>query len=222
MNRILTLACAATLAAGISACSNDPTVTNQNVNASGSNISFLQIDREGKPGVKELYLPYSQHDPFNRNSPQNDPGNFGPSISTFVTGTAGRSAGIATYVQYLLLPDALIANTSDPSPRASYLGWETGGQITTDCTGLAPGTFGGRSLTDDVVSTDLGLAFGNLATSATLMKPTPNVVNETSAGGATPIAADDHREHTTLANQHVSCAGSGVTQHTFPYLAPPV
>jgi len=223
MKHILPVAFAAALsAATLSACSNDPTVTNQNVTSTGSNIVFVQIDREGKPGVKELYLPYSQHDPFNRNTPHSDPGNYGASIASFVSGTAGRSAGIATYVQYLLLPDALIANTSDASARASYLGWETGGQITTDCTGLAPGTFGGRSLGDDVVSTMLGLSFGNLATSTVLKKATPNVVNETSTGGATPIAPDDGHDTAALSNQHVSCAGSGVTQHTFPYLAPPV
>jgi len=222
MKRILTLAVAAAVSvATLFACSNDPTVTNQNQNANGASITFVQIDREGKPGIKELYLAYSQHDPFNRNTPQNDPGTYGPSIASFVTGN-GRSTGIATYVQYLLLPDALIGNTSDASPRASYLGWETAGQITTDCTGLAPGTFGGRSLTDDVVSADLGLTFGNLATSTTLKKPTPNVVNETGTASATPIAPDDGRERTSLSNQHVSCAGSGITQHTFPYLAPPV
>lgn len=223
MKHLITVACAAALSvATLSACSNDPTVTNQNQNSTGSNITFVQIDREGKPGVKELYLPYSQHDPFNRNSPQNDPGNYGASIASFVSGSAGRSAGIATYVQYLLLPDALIANTSDPSTRASYLGWETAGQITTDCTGLAPGTFGGRSLGDDVVSTMLGLSFSNLATSTILKKPTPNVVNESGTASATPIAPDDGRDTAALSNQHVSCAGSGVTQHTFPYLAPPV
>lgn len=222
MKHIFTVACAASLSlATLSACSNDPTVTN-NQTATGSNITFVQIDREGKPGIKELYLPYSQHDPFNRNTPQNDPANYGPAVASFVTGTAGRSTGIATYVQYLLIPDALIANTSDASTRASYLGWETGGQIKTDCTGLAPGTFGGRSLGDDVVTTMLGLSFGNLATSTTLTKATPNVVNETGTVAATPIAPDDGHDTAALSNQHVSCAGSGVTQHTFPYLAPPV
>jgi hypothetical protein len=221
MKRIFTLACAAAVSfATLSACSNDPTVTS-NQNPTGSNITFNQIDREGKPGIKVLYLTYGQHDPFNRNSPQNDPTNFGPSIAGFVTGTAGRSAGIATYVEDALMPDALIANTN-ANGNGSYLGWETSGQIKTDCLGATPGQFGGRTLTDDVVSTMLGLSFGNLATSATLKAPTPNVVNLTSTGGATKIPPDDGREKPALTNQHVSCAAKGFTLLAFPYLAAPV
>ncbi len=227
MKRILTLACAAAVAfATLSACSNDPTV-NGTQNTNGANLTFHQIDREGKSGIKVLYLTYSQHDPYNRNSPQNDGANYGPSISGFVTATAGRSAGIGTYVEDLLLPDALIANVYDTSPRASYLGWETGGQIATDCTGLPGATFGGRSLNDDLVSAMLGLSFSTLATSTTLKKPTPNVVS-LSGGGVTPIPPDDGHDHNgqngtaNLSNQHVSCATKGFTSRTFPYLAPPV
>jgi len=221
MKRFLGLSGAAAFAfASLAACSNDPTVT-QSQDATGANITFHQIDREGKPGIKVLYLAYGQHDGYNRNTPQNDAAAYAPSIASFVTGTAGRSAGIATYVEDLLMPDALIANTN-VTGNASYLGWETNGQIASSCIGGAPSEFGGRGLYDDVVSTDLGLAFGDLATSATLKSPTPNVVNLTGTGTATPIPPNDGREKTALSAQHVSCANKGFTNATFPYLAAPI
>ncbi len=206
----------------LAGCSNDPTVNPNGQDTTGASLTFQQIDREGKPGIKVLYLAAGQHDQYNRSAPAADRASYGASVAGFVTGTGGRSTGIATYVEDLLLPDALIANVNDSSPRASYLGWETGGQLATDCTGLAGGTFGGRSLNDDAVSTMLGLTFGTLATATTLKLATPNVVSLTGTGGATPIAPDDHREKIGLAAQHVSCVGKGFTAQTFPYLAAPL
>ena len=222
MKRIVSLACAALALAALAACSNDPTVNPNGTNTTGSNIAFLQIDRIGKPGIKELYVPYANHAAYNGALPQNDVSAYGPAIGGFVTGApAGRSAAIGAYVAALLAPDALIADFNDTSGRASYLGWETGGQLAVDCTGL-PGTpFGGRALNDDVVSAMLGLAFGNLATSTTLTAATPNV-------SPTMAPPDDGAEKNgangtpNLTNQHVSCAGKGFTPLQFPYLAAPV
>ncbi len=219
MKHLLTIACAGAVSlAALSACSNDPTVTGT-TNTSGSNITFIQIDRIAKPGIKELYIPYGQHDSYNRLTPSTDPAQAAPQIASFVTGTAGRSAAIGAYVGSLLTPDVLVANLVDPSNRASYLGWETGGKIAVDCNGLPPTTFGGRSLTDDVVSAMLGLAFGNLATSSVLGPSTPNVL--------APVPPDDGREKNglngtpNLAKQNVPCLNKGLNLGAFPYLGNP-
>jgi hypothetical protein len=222
MQRLLITAAAALSLAAFAGCSNDPTVNNNNNGTGGvtSNPTFIQVAREGRPGVKELYLPYAAHDAFNRDVPTNDIAKTAPQIDAFVTGTAGRSAGISAYTQALLAPDALVANLADTSTRASYLGWETGGQIAVDCTGLPGTTFGGRALDDDVVNAMLGLAFGNLATSATLTVATPNV--------SAAIPADDGKEKNgqngtpNLTNQLASCSGKGFTPNQFPYLANPI
>ncbi len=234
MKRFLPIVVASVSLAFLTNCSNDPTVNPNGTSASGSNITFLQVDRVGRPGVKELYLPYASHDAFNRAAPASDIAQTAPLIGTFVTGTAGRTTAISGYVQALLAPDALVANLADPNTNASYLGWETSGQIVDDCTlnlgavsaaqaGASPAThtFGGRGLNDDVVSTMLSLAFGNLATTTALTGPTPNVV------GAAPAPDDGAEKNGTngtpnLTNQHVSCAAKGFTFGRFPYLANPI
>jgi len=232
MKRLLTiLSTAAFGVAALASCSNDPTVTSIGTNTTGNNILFKEVDRIGKPGIKELYIPFSTHATYNGTSPQSDGANFAPTIAGFVTGSpANRSAAIGTYVSALLVPDALIGDLGSSATYASYLGWETGGQIAVDCTGLPGTTFGGRSLQDDVVNAMLGLAFGNLATSSTLHNPTPNVVSPTGTGSPTPLAPppDDGAEKNgangtpNLTNQDVSCANKGLTPATFPYLGEPL
>jgi len=222
MSRFLSIAGTLALAlATLSACSNDPTVSSSGAQTNGSNVNFIEIDRIGKPGIKELYLPYGTHAAYNLGKPANDPTAYGPAISSFVTtAPAGRSAAIASYVADLLTPDALSANFDDTSGRASYLGWETGGQLAVDCNGLPGTTFGGRALNDDVVDAMLGLAFGNLATSTVLTATTPNVSaspppddgNEKNGANGTP----------NLTNENVACGTRGITTLQFPYLGSPV
>jgi Domain of unknown function (DUF4331) len=221
MKRLL-IAGLAALSLGLPACSNDPTVNPNGTDTTGQNVVFHQVDRIGKPGIKALFLAFGTHSAYNQATPGGDVAAYGPSVASFVTTTAGRSAAIGSFVSTILIPDALIANFQDASPRASYLGWETGGQIASDCTGLTGETFGGRALNDDVVNTDLGLAFGNLATSAKL----------TAAGtinlGPTVPPADDGNDKNgsggtpNLTNQHVACPGSIGTPLQFPYLAAPI
>ncbi|MBC5799614.1 MAG: DUF4331 family protein [Candidatus Eremiobacteraeota bacterium] len=225
MQRILIIACATAFGvASLAACSNDPTLITNGGNTTGQNLTFLQVDRIGKPGIKELFLPYASHDAFNRDVPQNDVKNTGSQINTFMTGTAGRSAAVSQYVQSLLLPDALIANLADTSPRASYLGYETLGGIKDDCTGAAPTTFGGRSLTDDVVNAMLGLAFGYTATTV----PAPNAPNASRTALGLAPAPEDGRERAgqngtpQLVNQNIGCANKGLMLGSFPYLGNPI
>jgi hypothetical protein len=222
MMRILGAVCTAALAVTVLAsCSNDPTVNPNGTNTNGLNLVFQQVDRVGKPGIKELYLPFGMHAGYNSASPANDPTAFGPTIASFVSGApAGRSAAIATYVSDLLVPDALIADFSDTSGRASYLGWETSGQLRVDCTGLPPTAFGGRAIGDDVVNAMLGLAFGSSATSTTLTAPTPNVgVNAPPDDGAEKNGLNGTPN---LTSDQVSCVGKSTPSQVFPYLANPV
>lgn len=220
MNRLTTVLSTAAAALALASCSNDPTVNTTGTNGSTPTQTFVQLDRLGRPGVKELYLPYAAHDAFNRAVPTTDVAQIAPQIGSFVTTTGGRSAGISQYAQALLAPDALVADLTDTSTRASYLGFETSGQIKADCTGAPATGFGGRSLTDDVVNVMLGISFGTLATSTTLIAPTPNV--------GTAVPPDDGAEQDgragrpNLTNQLTSCAGKGLTLQQFPYLGTPL
>ena len=222
MKRLITIVATTAISlAAFSSCSNDPTLNNGG-DTTGANINFQEVDRIGKPGIKELFLPYAQHDGYNRNAPQNDKTAYGPALGTFITG-AGRSAVISQYIQAILLPDALVASIGNGATTASYLGWETGGRIKDDCAGLAPNGFGGRGLNEDVVDTMLGLVYGNLATTAYAQVPvaTPGI---TTPGPA----ADDGKEQTgvggkpNLASDGVTCVNRPSLLSQFPYLANPV
>ncbi len=229
MKRFIVFACATAVSlAAFSSCSNDPTVKNGG-GTTGANLTFHQIDRVGRPGLKELYLAYDNHDAFNRVDPNTDASMAAPQIATFMT-AAGRSAAISAYVQDLLTPDVLTFNAANTSPIASYLGWETGGQIKTSCTGAAPNAFGGRALTDDVVSVMLGLAYGNLATSTTITDASTTNVFPFATSATTTVAppADDGNEQSgtggkpLLSNQNLGCSDKTGETASFPYLAPPI
>lgn len=222
MKRLLTiLATTAISLAAFSSCSNDPTLNNGG-DTTGANIDFQEVDRIGKPGIKELFLPYATHDGYNRTAPQKDKTAYGPALGTFITG-AGRSAAISQYIQAILLPDALVASIGNGATTASYLGWETGGRIKDDCAGLAPNGFGGRGLNEDVVDTMLGLVYSNLATTAYPQVPvaTPGITTP----GPAP---DDGKERNgangtaNLASDNVTCVGRPSLLTQFPYLANPV
>ena len=107
---------------------------------------------------------------------------------------AGRSPAISTVVGAVLYPNEMAFDVSQPG-AAAYLGVETGG-----ATGSK---FGGRGLTDDVITTSLGVVFGNTVP----------------ALGLTP---DDGKENTCLNNEHVfSGQGGTQTQAAFPFFAQP-
>lgn len=189
----------AAFAAGISllafaGCSNDPTLAGTNTGA------FIQIDRVGRPALNTIFVPFAQHLANDQGTPAKDAQILGPEITTFMTQTAGRSAATTTAAQGLLLAnnaDVLVADFSQ-SGNAGYLGVETSQKI-----GSA---FGGRALGDDVMTTNLGIAFGN--TVSTL-----------------GLAADDGKENNgsngtpNIVNDNV--AASGGTTSVFPYLGAP-
>ncbi len=225
IGRIASVAAAIGLSlVAFSSCSNDPTLSN-NGDTSGAGLHFTQFDRLGKPGIKELFLPYATHDAFDRASPINDQAAYGPTMSTFLTTTAGRSTAVSTYVQALLLPDVLVTNLTSTATTATYLGWETGGRLTTSCNGAAATAFGGRSVYDDVTDITLGLAFGTLSTTAS------TATTLATPGIAAAIAPDDGKEQNganggvQLASDNVTCTGAGAGPTpavAFPYLAAPI
>jgi hypothetical protein len=230
MKRLITFACATAVSlAAFSSCSNDPTVTSNGQQTTGANLVFKQIDRIGRPGLKQLYLPYANHDAFNRLSPNTDAAQAASQIGTFMT-AAGRSAAISQYVQELLVPDVLVFNATSAATTASYLGWESGGQIPASCTGGAPNTFGGRALNDDVVTVMLGLAYGNLATSATITNAANTNVFAFSTNTSTTSAPppDDGKEQNglngtpLLSKQNITCTSKSTPMSNFPYLQAPI
>ncbi|MGH7708358.1 MAG: DUF4331 family protein [Vulcanimicrobiaceae bacterium] len=185
----------------LAACSND-----RLLNGAPSAV-FQQVDRVGRPAIVEIYSPFANHDKFARSLPSGDTATIGADIGTFVTGTAGRSSATVTYVQGLLTPDVLIADFSQSVP-ASYLGVETQGKLNGNGTVAAGGgLFGGRALTDDVITADLGLAFGS---TAALLGGAPDDGNELDGRAGRP----------NLATDHVAASATAYLP-TFPYLADP-
>ena len=185
------------LAAGLllasAGCSNDPTLTNN----SGVPSNFVQIDRVGRPGINTIFVTFAKHDANDRDTPSNDAQTLAPQITSFVTSPAGRSSATIAAAANVLSPDVLIADFSQ-SGSAGYLGVETNGAIGSK--------FGGRALSDDAMTTNLGIAFGNTLATAGLA---PDDGNENDGRNGTP----------NLVNDHVSAPTN--TTSVFPYLAPP-
>ena len=156
-------------------------------------IAYKQIELLSRPAVKELFEVFADHARTNVAQPYNDP-TIANSIAYFMKNVAGRSPAISTVVGAVLYPNEMAFDVSQPG-AAAYLGVETGG-----ATGSK---FGGRGLTDDVITTSLGVVFGNTVP----------------ALGLTP---DDGKENTCLNNEHVfSGQGGTQTQAAFPFFAQP-
>lgn len=156
-------------------------------------IAYKQIELLSRPAVKELFETFADHARTNVSQPYDDP-TIVNSIAYFMKNVAGRSPAISSVVGGVLYPNELAFDVSQPG-NAAYLGVETGG-----ATGSK---FGGRGLTDDVITTSLGAVFGNTIP----------------ALGLTP---DDGKENNCLTNQHVfSGQGGTQTQAAYPFFAQP-
>jgi hypothetical protein len=162
---------------------------------------YHQVERLGRPAVKEATETFANHSITNTVSPQSATTDavLAQSIVTFDTTVGGRSAATAAALQSVLIPDELVADLSDRTDtKAAYLGVETGG--------FTGSKFGGRALQDDVISLDLGAIFG----------PT------LSALGLVP---DDGKESPCLETDNVSAAAGqatdNITPTTFPYVGAP-
>jgi len=171
----------------------------------GATGTYVQVDRLGRPGVKEVTENFADHDRTNRVTITND-GVLRQSIYQFVTRVAHRSPELATALTNLLIPDAIEADLSKDGP-ARYLALETNGK-----SGY-PGSllrglfsdpdrqFGGRDLDSPVTDLLLGAIFGSII---------PKVGLAHDDGNETPCLTSDH---TTPAEKHVL--------RSFPYAGAP-
>jgi hypothetical protein len=159
----------------------------------GSDGRYDQVQRLGRPAVKEAFEMFGDHDATNRSSPWNDT-LLSKSIVSFTTAKApagaGRSMQTAQTLQHILIPDELAADLTSPGP-AGYLGVET----------KAP-NFGGRGPSTQVMTPSLGAIFGNTVAKFGL-------------------APDDHAESPCLTSDNVKPSDRGVTD-AFPYLGAPI
>jgi hypothetical protein len=183
---------------------------------------YLQLDRLNRPAVNEVFATFAQHQANNSDTPNDDVTNLKPEISSFMTNVAGRSAAIAAVVSTVLVPDVQIADLSGaslscigtaPGTCSNYLGIETGG-ATQIPAGLKP--FGGRALTDDIVSESLGVIFGNTIPTLGLA---PDDGKEQD-GRADPSFPSGNRPNLTTDNVTWQTAPKHFTT-TFPYLGAP-
>ena len=119
-------------------------------------FNFTQMDRLARPAVNEVLatVTANRHLINNLAVPTQDTGptNLKSDIISFMTFPAGRSAATANTLAAVLTPDVMLADLSQNTTKAAYLGVETGG--------FTGSKFGGRALTDDIVDIDLGAIFG--------------------------------------------------------------
>jgi len=159
-------------------------------------FKFQQLDRLGRPLINEglATTTFNRHLINDQIAPGQDPNQIKNDIGLFFNFPAGRSAAITAAVQSVLIPDVLVADLSDTTDPASYLGYETGG--------FTGGKFGGRALTDDVVDLTLGIIFGGTIP-------------------ALGMAPEDGQEKPFFTTDNVGDGAKTFTPNAFPYLGNP-
>ncbi|MBV9645844.1 MAG: DUF4331 family protein [Candidatus Eremiobacteraeota bacterium] len=217
-----------TVALTSAGCTNDKALTGGTI-ATGT---FLQIARSGRPLVIELYSPWAHHDSLLRSGPAADPTQLFADIGTFVSGTAGRSAAITTFLQDLFagqpqIPPAqfptesnvLVADLAQMTP-ATYLGVELGDRLTASgqVNPHPTASFGGRGLPDDVAAITLGLTFGNLVPAITNI---PDDGREKDGRNGTPNLANDNVTSLTPPKKHYQIGYPYVFLQN-PYVGQPI
>lgn len=158
----------------VAACSDDHPA------APATSRMFNQVQRLGNPLVSEVFLAKRDHAFHGSTAPTIDVAAFTPIIRSFTDNVAGRDSTVGKTLAAVLLPDELLVQSDKDAASAGWLTWA-----------LANG-WGGRKLTDDVVTAGLEAIFG------ALLDP-----NNTS-----PALADDHVD-----------ANDVPFGATFPYLA---
>lgn len=148
--------------------------------APATSRTFNQVQRLGNPLVSEVFLAKRDHAFHGSTAPTIDVAAFTPIIRSFTDNVAGRDSTVGKTLAAVLLPDELLVQSDKDTASAGWLTWA-----------LANG-WGGRRLTDDVVTAGLQAIFG------TLLDP-----NNTSQA-----LADDHVD-----------ANDVPFGATFPYLA---
>jgi hypothetical protein len=186
--------------------------------ASG-NSTYTQVERLGRPAIKEAFEAFGRHDTTNRSAPWADP-YLGKDILSFMTSPkgAGRSMQLGKAVEKVLIPDELAADLSQAGP-ARYLAVETNGKsaLPTGIVRVVPEAalgglkkaigdpyrhFGGRDPSSPVIDLSLGVIFGTL-------------------GQKVGLAPDDHKDTACLTSDNVTAGDRGTTD-TFPYIGKPI
>jgi hypothetical protein len=225
-------ALAAVTALSLTACSGGssssgmaPSVPNSGNNAPTTALGsgpFKQLDRLNRPAVNEVFATFAEHQGNNVDTPNDDAKILGPQIVTFTTTVGGRSTAIANVLESVLTPDVQIADMSGkslscigmaPGTCNNYLGIETGG-ATQAPAGLKP--FGGRALTDDIITISLGAIFGNTIPKLGLA-PDDNAESDGRPDSSFPSG---HRPNLTTDNVTSQTAPKHFST-TFPFLGPP-
>lgn len=183
----------------------------------GQSSAYTQVERLGRPAIKEAFEPFARHDRTNRSSPWADP-YLGGDIVKFMTTVAKRSPMLANNVEKVLIPDEMTANLAASGP-ARYLAVETKGKSALPVfvvravpefqlggikksIGDPYRQFGGRDASSPVIDLSLGVIFGTL-------------------GQKVGLAADNGSETDCLTSDNVDAGSRGVT-NTFPYLGNPI
>lgn len=194
-------------------------VRNQNTRTGGptdASGTWTQVERLGRPAVKEATEAFRNHDVTNR-AALTDDSVLAKSIHEYMIHTAGRSNAIADAAVKTLMPDFIEADLSAAGP-ARYLAVETNGKSglpiqiirTVPPDGIlgikkALGDpyrqFGGRDPKSPVIDLSLGAIFGSLI---------PKL----------GLAPDDNRETACLTSDNTTPAAKHPLQG-FPYLGDP-
>jgi hypothetical protein len=154
--------------------------TDETIIASDPDRTYNQVQRLGNPLVSEVFLAKRDHGYHGTTAPTVDVAAFTPIIRSFVDNVAGRDTTVGKTIAAVLLPDELLVQSDKDPATAGWLTWA-----------LANG-WGGRKLSDDVVTAGLQAVFGPLLD--------PN--------NTTPALADDNVNGNDVA-----------FSPTFPYLA---
>lgn len=179
------------------------------------NGQWTQVERLGRPAVKEAFEAFERHDSTNKSSPWNDP-LLPHDILAFMESKQGahRSGVLSQAVVKTLIPDEMEADLSASGP-ADYLGVETKGKsgLPTGIVRLVPNTklggikkglknpyglFGGRDFSSPVINISLGVIFGSL-------------------GQKVGLAPEDNQETACLTSDNVQPSTRGISESTFPY-----
>ena len=157
-------------------------------------FNFIQQDRLARPAVNEVLatVTANRHLLNNQVNPVQDGSFVKNDIISFMTFPARRSPETASTLATVLTPDVMVADLSQMTTKAAYLGVETGG--------FTGSKFGGRALTDDIVDIDLGAIFGNTL-------------------AALGLVADDKKELAQFTTDNITAHTDYLP--TFPYLGAP-
>ncbi len=178
--------------------------------------TWTQIERLGRPAIKEAFEAFRNHDVTNRSALTDDK-TLRDSIYTYMIHTAGRSDAVAHAAVKLLMPDYIEADLSAHGP-ARYLAIETNAKsgfpiaviraVPPDgiegikkALGDPYRHFGGRDPQSPVVDLSLGAIYGSLI---------PKL----------GFAQDDNRETPCLESDHTTPAAKHPLSG-FPYIGDP-